>query len=487
MPTLTTATPTSHSIGTSNSLFKRACAQQQTKNQSGSAEAATKKQQSAATSKAQATQAKQTSARNTNAHTHAHGRPLLAHAFGRSGHLSSDRESFDSDPGLSFNAFARPPLSHGGPSLQHEPSPLQPCRSTPTMSRRARLPSLNRSCESTDSSTNSSSGASSDLSAGKSNYRIMLLGAKKTGKTSIIRQFLYDKFNPQYRETVDDMYRGEFEIHGQSVGFDIQDVSGGYVYEFPGMRDVSIASADAFLVVFSLDDASSWEEAARLRDLVHETKDAEVPIVVVGNKCDLDLDPELAGSKDALEATAVFDWENGYVECSAKERRNINKIFKELLQQAKSKYDFTVPQMSTATTLVNASTARGNIHHTMVSGAGNQHPRRVLEDNLKRRQSLPAVPAGMALAAGHPAGQPTGQHAAGHQGPLATLMSRMHSSHRSVDSSHRSVDSAHSSGGSTPVHQGMPGAGGGIGYSPKSSTKRRSSLAALRRDSCKIS
>jgi len=69
------------------------------------------------------------------------------------------------------------------------------------------------SCDSTDSS-NSSSNAS-DLSAAKSNYRIILLGARRVGKTSIVRQFVYDKFSSLYRETVDDMYRGEFEIHGQ--------------------------------------------------------------------------------------------------------------------------------------------------------------------------------------------------------------------------------------------------------------------------------
>ena len=84
-----------------------------------------------------------------------------------------------------------------------------------------------------------------------------------TGKTSIIRQFLYDKFSPVYKETVDDMYRGEFDIHGHSVAFDIQDVSGGYVYEFPGMRDVSLSSADAFVIVFAMDDADSWEEVNR--------------------------------------------------------------------------------------------------------------------------------------------------------------------------------------------------------------------------------
>ena len=63
----------------------------------------------------------------------------------------------------------------------------------------------NRSCDSTDSS---SSGI--ELIDAKSNYRIMVLGANRTGKTSIIKQFLYDKFNPKHKETVaDDMYRGE--------------------------------------------------------------------------------------------------------------------------------------------------------------------------------------------------------------------------------------------------------------------------------------
>ena len=79
---------------------------------------------------------------------------------------------------------------------------------------------------SSSDSSNSSSNASGELPAGKSNYRILVLGSKKVGKTSIVRQFLYDKFNPLYAETVDDMYRGEFDIMGQNVAFDIQDVGG---------------------------------------------------------------------------------------------------------------------------------------------------------------------------------------------------------------------------------------------------------------------
>ena len=92
---------------------------------------------------------------------------------------------------------------------------------------RSRLSSLHSNYESIDSSNSGSTSAGSncnvELPAAKSNYRILVLGACGVGKTSIVRQFLYDKFSPKYKATAcEDMYRGEFEIHGQKVGFDIQ-------------------------------------------------------------------------------------------------------------------------------------------------------------------------------------------------------------------------------------------------------------------------
>ena len=60
---------------------------------------------------------------------------------------------------------------------------------------------------------------------GKASYRILVLGASKTGKTSIVKQFLYDFFNESHNETMDDMYCGEFEdSYGNLITFDIQDV-----------------------------------------------------------------------------------------------------------------------------------------------------------------------------------------------------------------------------------------------------------------------
>ena len=174
----------------------------------------------------------------------------------------------------------------------------------------------------------------------KSIYRIMVLGASKTGKTSIIQQFLYDQFSSKHEQTIDDMYRGEFEMHERKIVFDIQDVSGSYVYDFPGMRNVSFTSADAFILVFSLESLESWNEIYNLREMIHKEKGTDTPIVIVGNKADLhkSLDPEIP--HESVEAISVFDWEHGYVQSSAKDRSNIDKIFTQVLQQFQVKYPY---------------------------------------------------------------------------------------------------------------------------------------------------
>ncbi|KAG8311464.1 hypothetical protein J6590_043380 [Homalodisca vitripennis] len=65
-----------------------------------------------------------------------------------------------------------------------------------------------------------------------------------------------------------------------------------------------------------------------------EQRGPMVPIVVVGNKSEL---ADRAVSRELAETVAVYDWECGYVECSAKENQNIIQVFKELLVQAKTR------------------------------------------------------------------------------------------------------------------------------------------------------
>ncbi|XP_059480004.1 ras-related protein Rap-2a [Neocloeon triangulifer] len=170
----------------------------------------------------------------------------------------------------------------------------------------------------------------------KHRHKIVVMGPTKSGKTSLISQFLYGTFPDRYKRTVEEMHHGEFDVGGVHLTLDILDTSG--AQEFPAMRALSISSADAFILVYALDESEeSFEEVRQLRDLILSTKGASgVPIVVIGNKLDL-----VEDSSEVAESIVTLDWEHGYVQASAKDNRNVAKCFQELLNQAKVKYNLS--------------------------------------------------------------------------------------------------------------------------------------------------
>lgn len=163
--------------------------------------------------------------------------------------------------------------------------------------------------------------------------------------------------------------------------------------------------------------------------------------MIVANKSDLPLDKDLP--HESLEATAIFDWENGYVQSSAKDRVNINKIFKELLNQAKSRFDVSVRPVrrGSITQAMNSEAVARHLPYLMM----HQKLARSEEYGLKRRQSLPAAP------------------------PIQKL--------KNVDEESDEVFTQTTSSKKNSEAKSN-------GTTPK---QRRSSIALLRRDSCKIS
>ncbi|KAK9877828.1 hypothetical protein WA026_020061 [Henosepilachna vigintioctopunctata] len=122
--------------------------------------------------------------------------------------------------------------------------------------------------------------------SGTFRHKIVVMGAAKVGKSSIITQFLYGTFSAKYKPTIEEMHHSDFNVNGVHLTLDILDTAGSF--EFPAMRTLSISSGDAFVLVYDVTDNSTFEEARTLRDQIHEVKcSTNVPIVIVGNKIDL--------------------------------------------------------------------------------------------------------------------------------------------------------------------------------------------------------
>ena len=87
-----------------------------------------------------------------------------------------------------------------------------------------------------------------------------------------------------------------------------------------------------FLLVFSITSMSSLHELSELREQITRIKDDEnVPIVIVGNKSDLEEDRAVPRARAfALSQT----WGNApYYETSARRRANVNEVFIDLCRQ----------------------------------------------------------------------------------------------------------------------------------------------------------
>ncbi|XP_042560265.1 dexamethasone-induced Ras-related protein 1-like [Clupea harengus] len=166
--------------------------------------------------------------------------------------------------------------------------------------------------------------------------RIVVLGAPKVGKTSILRRFLQDGFDEQYEPTSEDFHRKLYNIRGETYQIDILDASG--ERSFPAKRRLSILTGNIFLLVFSLDDRNSFEEVRALRTEIVAAKTAQikskerarVPTVVCANKADLS-ENEWAISRDEIREVCGDDC--AFFETSAKDNMNLEQVFEALAQR----------------------------------------------------------------------------------------------------------------------------------------------------------
>ena len=94
-------------------------------------------------------------------------------------------------------------------------------------------------------------------------------------------------FVTDYDPTIEDSYQKQCVIDGTVAKLDILDTAG--QEEFSAMREQYMRSGEGFLLVFSLADRRSFEDAARFHKEILRVKDRdEFPVMLVGNKADLD-------------------------------------------------------------------------------------------------------------------------------------------------------------------------------------------------------
>lgn len=163
-----------------------------------------------------------------------------------------------------------------------------------------------------------------------SDYKIVVLGAGGVGKSSVTVQFVQGVYVESYDPTIEDSYRKQIEVDGRACDLEILDTAG--VAQFTAMRELYIKSGKGFLLVYSVTDANSLKELLALREQVLRIKDSDsVPMVLIGNKCDLD-DDRVVSIDDGISVSHEWGLVPFY-ETSAMYKTNVDEAFVDVVRQ----------------------------------------------------------------------------------------------------------------------------------------------------------
>lgn len=161
-------------------------------------------------------------------------------------------------------------------------------------------------------------------------YKIVVLGAGGVGKSSVTVQFVQGVYIESYDPTIEDSYRKQIEIDGRACDLEILDTAG--VAQFTAMRELYIKSGKGFLLVYSVTDENSLKELLALREQVLRIKDSDnVPMVLIGNKSDLEQDRVLS-IEDGVKVSQEWGLVPFY-ETSAMYKTNVDEAFVDVVRQ----------------------------------------------------------------------------------------------------------------------------------------------------------
>jgi len=151
-------------------------------------------------------------------------------------------------------------------------------------------------------------------------FTIVVLGKGTVGKTSLIFQYIKKSCPTDHDPTVEDSYTTQIRTFtGEERQFKILDTAGEDDYQT--MIDEWIKAANGFLLLFAINDKESFEALKAKVVRIKKNNKGDLPIILVGNKCDLESSREVE-KQSAMDYAKTIGAK--YYETSALNDRNGN-------------------------------------------------------------------------------------------------------------------------------------------------------------------
>jgi small GTP-binding protein len=161
----------------------------------------------------------------------------------------------------------------------------------------------------------------------KINFKIVILGEQKVGKSSIVKRFYKDDFKEKYKPTIGmKMKLKKIDINNKSVKIQI--------FEVPTKQNQQIYKnflhgADGVVLVYDISSKDSFHfEEWLLEYLKLLQKEQGTKVMIVGNKLDLEREVSTKEGEEFSSFNGFF-----FMEVSSKLGENVDEIFVKLVNE----------------------------------------------------------------------------------------------------------------------------------------------------------
>jgi len=159
--------------------------------------------------------------------------------------------------------------------------------------------------------------------------KILTLGNRDVGKSCFISRYIDDKFQETYLMTVGfDVKTKDIVLNNKSYKIAMYDTAG--QERFKSMAYNVIKNSDGIILIFSITNQDSFDAIAEWMKNIRDAKPKEFPVVLLGNK--IDLEDERVISKQEGEELAQ-KYELSFYETSNKTGENIEKSCLDLINK----------------------------------------------------------------------------------------------------------------------------------------------------------
>jgi len=153
--------------------------------------------------------------------------------------------------------------------------------------------------------------------------KIVILGSRSVGKSSLVKQFIDGNFSEAYYPTIETTATKSIMYNGVEYPCEIIDTAG--QDEFSQLKSQHAIGIHGYVLVYSIASRASFNMIQIIYDkILNYSGLSEVAVIIVGSKADLHMSRQV-DSKDGQELAGRN--KAAWIEASALRNENVGKVF----------------------------------------------------------------------------------------------------------------------------------------------------------------